>query len=77
MNPGVDACIGRSRASSEEMEPPLPISLGATLTGPVAVLLNETAEVIAVASAAGYRCFASGAAFRAHVEGEILRGEAA
>ena len=54
-----------------------PEGLQPGLTGPVAVLLNETAEVLSIASAAGYRCFTSGAAFRTYVEGEILRGEAA
>ena len=54
-----------------------PDGLQPGLTGPVAVLLNEPAEVLAIASAAGYRCFTSGAAFRAYVGGEILRGEAA
>ncbi len=54
-----------------------PDGLQPGLTGPVAVLLNETAEVLAVASSAGYRCFTSRAAFRTYVEGEILRGEAA
>ena len=54
-----------------------PDGLQPGLTGPVAVLLNETAEVLAIASAAGYRCFTSGAAFRTYVEGEIFRGEAA
>ncbi len=54
-----------------------PDGLQPGLTGPVAVLLNETVEVLAIASAAGYRCFTSGAAFRTYVEGEILRGEAA
>ena len=54
-----------------------PDGLQPGLTRPVAVLLNEPAEVLAIASAADYRCFTSGAAFRAYVEGEILRGEAA
>ena len=54
-----------------------PDGLQPGLTNPIAVLLNETAEVLAIASAAGYRCFTSGAAFRAYVEGEVLRGEAA
>ncbi len=54
-----------------------PDGLQPGLTGPVAVLLNETADVLAIASAAGYRCFTSGAAFRTYVEGEILGGEAA
>ena len=51
-----------------------PDGLQPGLTGPTAVLLNETAEVLSIASAAGYRCFTSGAAFRAYVEGEVLRG---
>ena len=50
-----------------------PDGLQHNLTQPVAVLLNETAEVLAIANAAGYRCFTSGTAFRAYVEGEILR----
>ena len=54
-----------------------PEGLQPGLTEPVAVLLNEPAEVLVIASAAGYRCFTSGAAFRAYVESEVLRGEAA
>ena len=47
------------------------------LTGPVAVLLNESAEVLSLASGAGYRCFTSTADFRSYVEAEILGLEAA
>lgn len=47
------------------------------LTSPVAVLLNETAEVLALASGGGFRCFTTAAGFRAHVVAEILRPEAA
>lgn len=54
-----------------------PEGLQPGLTGPVAVLLNETAEVLAIANAAGYRCFTSGAAFRRYVENEILNLQAA
>ena len=54
-----------------------PEGLQPGLTGPVAVLLNETAEVLAIASAGGYRCFTSGAEFRAYVQAEILKLEAA
>ena len=54
-----------------------PEGLQPGLTGPVAVLLNETAEVLAIASEAGYRCFTSGAAFRSYVETEILNLQAA
>ena len=42
------------------------------LTGPVAVLLNESAEVLSLASAAGFRCFTTTTDFRAYVETEIL-----
>ena len=42
------------------------------LTGPVAVLLNESAEVLSLASAAGFRCFTATAEFQSYVETEIL-----
>lgn len=42
------------------------------LTQPVAVLLNETAETLAIASQAGFRCFTSAADFKQYVEREIL-----
>ena len=42
------------------------------LTQPVAVLLNEPEQVLAAASAAGFRCFTSAAAFKRYVETEIL-----
>ena len=47
------------------------------LTEPVAILLNEPAEVLSLASAAGFRCFTAAAEFRRHVETEILNMEAA
>ena len=53
-----------------------PDGLQPGLTEPVAVLLNEPAEVLAVASAAGFRCFTTAADLRAHVESKILRLEA-
>lgn len=39
---------------------------------PVAVLLNETAEAIALASQAGFSCFTDDKAFKNYVETEIL-----
>ena len=42
------------------------------LSQPVAVLLNEGSEVIALASGAGYRCFTSVDAFKSYVNHEIL-----
>ena len=46
------------------------------LSGPVAVLLNEPPEVLAAASAAGFRCFTATDSFRAYVNAEILGQEA-
>ena len=42
------------------------------LSQPVAVLLNESSDVIALASGAGYRCFTTPTDFRRYVEGEFL-----
>ena len=38
------------------------------LTEPVAVLLGESAELISLASAAGYRCFTSTGEFKSYVK---------
>jgi hypothetical protein len=53
-----------------------PDGLQPGLTGPVALLLNEPSEVLALASAAGFRCFTATADFRAYVRSEILTLEA-
>ena len=42
------------------------------LSQPVAVLLNEDAETLAIASSAGFRCFTTAGDFRAYVLKEIL-----
>jgi hypothetical protein len=42
------------------------------LSQPVAVLLNEPAEVIALASQGGFRCFTSAADFKRYVAREIV-----
>lgn len=47
------------------------------LSAPVAVLLDESAEMIALASGAGYRCFTSASAFRDYIEKDILALEKA
>lgn len=47
------------------------------LSQPVAVLLNEGSEVIAIASQAGYRCFVNTAEFKRYVHNEILAQESA
>lgn len=47
------------------------------LSQPVAVLLNESSEVIAFASQAGFRCFTTVPEFQKYVESEILIREGA
>jgi hypothetical protein len=49
-----------------------PNGLQENLSQPVAVLLNETAETLATASANGCRCFAHCEDFKRYVEAEIL-----
>ena len=49
-----------------------PSGIQAELSQPVAVLLNEEPATLALASAAGFRCFTSPSAFRSYVEREIL-----
>ena len=44
------------------------------LTEPIAVLLNEEAETIAIANDAGFRCFTSVESFKAYVKTELLVG---
>lgn len=44
------------------------------LSQPVAVLLNEDAATIGIASQAGFRCFTDVSSFRKYVENEILTG---
>ncbi len=46
------------------------------LSQPVAVLLNEPAETIAIANRAGFRCFTAADQFKQYVEEEILVEEA-
>jgi len=52
-----------------------PTGLQERLSGPVAVLINESAEIIALASRAGYRCFTSVDAFKGYVRKDILAAE--
>jgi hypothetical protein len=51
-----------------------PSGIQEELSQPVAVLLNESAETISIASQAGYRCFTGMEEFRRYVEHEILSG---
>ena len=46
------------------------------LSQPVAVLLNESTETIAIASQAGYRCFTTTEEFKRYVDSEIFAREA-
>ncbi len=47
------------------------------LTEPVAVLLDESAEALSLASVSGFRCFTASQQFRRYVETGILNLEAA
>ncbi len=47
------------------------------LSEPVAVLLNETGETVALASSAGFRCFTSAAAFKNYLQSHILASDVA
>lgn len=51
-----------------------PHGLQEELSEPVAVLLNEEAATLAIASAAGFRCFTSSERFRQYVIQEVLSG---
>ena len=54
-----------------------PDGLQPGLSEPVAVLLNETADVLALAGSAGFRFFTTARGFQAYVESEIVRAQAA
>ncbi|MCV2889608.1 GmrSD restriction endonuclease domain-containing protein [Ruegeria aquimaris] len=60
----VDPDTGEQRAILDLV---WPSGVQAELTEPVAVLLGEGAELISMASAAGYRCFTSSGEFRTYV----------
>lgn len=49
-----------------------PLGVQASLSQPAAVLLNEPAEVVSLASQAGFRCFAAVEDFKRYVERDIL-----
>jgi len=53
-----------------------PNGIQENLSQPVAVLINESSETIAVASQAGYRCFTTIADFQRYVNLEVLGQEA-
>lgn len=60
----VDPATGEQRAILDLV---WPNGVQAELTEPVAVLLGESAELISLASAAGYRCFTSPESFKSYV----------
>ena len=49
-----------------------PQGLQEELSQPVAVLLNEEASTVAVASQAGYRCFTNTSDFKSYVQAEVM-----
>jgi hypothetical protein len=67
-----DATTGEQRAVFDLA---WPNGIQEELSQPVAVLLNESNETLAIASQAGYRFFTSIEDFRRYVEIEILAGE--
>lgn len=74
---GFDYADAASGAHKALFDLAWPEGLQSGLSAPIAVLLNEGAEILALASAAGFRCFTSSEDFRSYVQTEILRLEAA
>lgn len=68
-----DAATGEQRAVFDLAWPD---GVQKGLSQPVAVLLNEDRETVAVASQAGFRCFTEVGEFQRYVADEILAGEA-
>ena len=66
-----DAATGEQRAVFDLA---WPSGIQEELSQPVAVLLNESADTIGIASQAGHRCFTSSEEFRRYVSNEILVG---
>lgn len=66
-----DAATGEQRAVFDLA---WPSGIQEELSQPVAVLLNESADTIGIASQAGYRCFNSSEEFRRYVSNDILVG---
>jgi hypothetical protein len=52
-----------------------PMGVQEELSQPVAVLLNEDPETLAIASEAGFRCFTDAKAFKRYVRREVLAGD--
>ena len=69
-----DAETGEQKAV---FDPVWPEGLQPGLSEPVAVLLNETADVLAIAGSAGFRFFTTCREFQTYVESEIVRAQVA
>ena len=52
-----------------------PMGVQEELSQPVAVLLNEDSDTLAIASAAGFRCFTDAKAFKRYVRREVLAAD--
>ena len=68
-----DAATGKQKAVFDLA---WPNGIQEELSQPTVVLLNESAEVIAIASQAGYRCFTTVDDFKRYVNTEIMGQEA-
>lgn len=64
-----DATTGEQKAVFDLV---WPSGIQEELSQPVAVLLNESSETLALASQAGFRCFTAVEEFKRYVEAEIL-----
>ena len=69
---GFDAVNGAAGPQQVLMDLAWPKGLQEELSEPVALLLNETDEVLVLAGKSGFRCFTSAQAFKDYVEKEIL-----
>ena len=71
---GFELTDGSTSAVRAVLDLAWPNGLQFGLSAPVAVLLNEPPEVLAAASAEGFRCFTAAESFRAYVNAELLGG---
>jgi hypothetical protein len=69
-----DAASGRQQAV---LDLAWPNGMQEELSQPVAVLLNEEARTVTLASQAGFRCFTDDATFRRYVKTEVLEDRSA
>jgi hypothetical protein len=74
---GYDLSDPETGAQQAVLDLAWPDGLQEELSEPVAVLLNEEAATIALASQAGFRCFTDADTFRSYIERDILAENAA